>query len=1120
MIERLADCRQPYLIGVRHHSPACAVRMPEWLESFDPEVILLELPPEFAAWLPWLSHPEAKTPLALAGATADDELFFYPFADFSPELAALRWAFEHKVPVVCCDLSAGLTTSGLPRRLEGGEPERMRGLQKALGVEDFEALWAEKVESAAPGATAEALRQAALFCGWVQRLEEAASGIRARDLARETAMRQVLAERAQSRVAAVVGSFHAAALLDPPVLWEPVEASAESREIRTSLIPYSYDLLDSRSGYPAGIRDPRWQQAILTCGLRPGPIQEQVANFAVELCRELRRQGHPAGSPEAQEAVRMTLELTRLRGLPAPGRREFLESVQTCLAQGELLGRGRALAKALEAVLVGNQRGRLAPGTPRSGLLPHVLALKQRLKLPDGPETVRWDPLRSPTDCRRHVALVRLAICGVPYGTHQDSDETLGEVWRLFWTPSCEAMVELAGLRGVTLSQAAAGALRASELTLVSRLKRAAEAGLPELVKSLLAELTKEFVHEASLPEVLAALTLLGRIERGHVPGMPKLPEENFDASPLLAAALRRVDGLSGSESLDDVRALAELLRLETPGLRLRWSLQRMQDDGSPLMQGAAALAQEALEPHFPRGNELAEDGSKDESLRSGRALVPTLRSWLEGPPGQQMSDRLRGALVIASTLWQASPRLLEVFCQAVDGLSDEQFLTRVASLRAGFEVLSPADRERFLQSLGVTDRPLPLAAEQLAKLALADRQGRDAVGALALPLPPKISALAPNVNGSDDPPDSPQQIPLADRFRLILGQPGSSSPLALRAARALEELYGRGHGEGSRRPTGGGGAGDEEAFPTALEWGQELEELFGRPVRQEVLGKAAEAGRASALLALDPATVVSSVELLQQSLALVGGLPERQIAALRPLVARVVEQLTAELANDIRPALAGLSSPRPTRRPGGRLDLARTVAANLKTARPDPWRVVPEKLYFRTRQKRALDWRLVFVVDVSGSMEPSIIYSALMSAILSGVPALSVHFVAFSTKVIDFSHHVSDPLALLLEVRVGGGTDIAPALRYARGLLTVPSRSLVVLLSDFEDFGPVTGLLAEARALAESGARPLGLAALSDDGKPRFNEAIASQVVEAGMPVAALTPLELARWVGEQLRT
>lgn len=1099
MLEQLAQSRDPYLIGVRHHSPACAVRMPDWLDAFDPEVVMLELPPEFQPWLPWLAHPETRAPVALAGADSGDRLFFYPFADFSPELAAVRWARERGVPVVPFDLSAGLEVAAEPVRFPEGEVDRMTALQEALGVESFESLWSVKVESAAPGATPEALRQAALFCGWVQRLEEAATGIRARDLARETAMRNALARYAEKKVAAVVGSFHAAALLASPSLWQAVESPQRPVEIRTSLVPYSFDLLDSRSGYPAGIRDPRWQQAVLASGLQPEPIRDAVATFAVELCREMRRQRHPAGSPDARETLRMCLELTRLRGLPAPGRQEFLESVQSCLAQGELLGRGRALAKALDEVLVGKERGQLAPGTPMSGLVPHVLELKERLKLPDGPELVRWDPLRSKLDRERHVALVRLCLCGVPYGSQSPADETLTRVWRLHWTPSSLAMVELAGLRGVTLAQAATGALLASAQPLVERLEAAAEAGLPALLQRLGEELLGEFLEQATLPALLAALTFLGRLERGHVPGMLDQPAPpNLDQAPLIAAAVRAVDGLIGSELLDDVLALAELLALELPGLRLRAALETMQTSGSPLMQGAASLALQ--------------------SLHDSRNFAPTLASWLQGPPGKTMTDRLRGALAVGATVWQSRPELIDVFAQAVGRLDDDAFLARAASLRGGFEVLSAAERRRFHEVLGLAERSLPIPGDRMAALALADRRARQAVRDLDLPVPEPAPVEADPSERAEGFPKANGEIGLADRLRLILGQPVRESKRARRAARALDELYGRGQGEGSRRQVGGS-AGSEEPFPTAIEWAQELEDLFGLPVRQEVLGKAAEGGRGAALLALDPSTVVPSVELLQQSLSLVGGLPEQQIAAVRPLIARVVEQLTAQLATQVRPALSGLSSPRPSRRPGGQLDLARTVAANLRTARPDPWRIVPERLYFRSRQKRSLDWRLVLVVDVSGSMEPSIIYSAMMAAILAGVPALSVHFVAFSTRVIDFSDQVSDPLALLLEVRVGGGTNIAPALGYARGLLTAPSRSLVVLLSDFEDSGPLSGLLAEVRALAESGAKPLGLAALSDDGKPRFCEATASRLVEAGMPVAALTPLELARWVADQIR-
>jgi hypothetical protein len=151
--------------------------------------------------------------------------------------------------------------------------------------------------------------------------------------------------------------------------------------------------------------------------------------------------------------------------------------------------------------------------------------------------------------------------------------------------------------------------------------------------------------------------------------------------------------------------------------------------------------------------------------------------------------------------------------------------------------------------------------------------------------------------------------------------------------------------------------------------------------------------------------------------------------------------------------------------------------------------------------------------------MEPSAIYAALMAAILSALPAVTIHFVAFADDVVDLSSRVDDPLGLLLEVTVGGGTDIARGLRYARQLIDVPARTLVVLVSDFEEGGPLPALLAEVRAIVDSGARPLGLAALDERGAPYYTRAVAEQVAAAGMPVAALTPLQLAAWVGEQIR-
>ena len=103
-VTALAGSVAPYLLGVRHHSPALASAVPALLDAYGAEVVCVELPADFQPWLTHLAAPGTVAPVALAGAGENGRLGFYPFADFSPELAAVRWARERGADVVCCDL--------------------------------------------------------------------------------------------------------------------------------------------------------------------------------------------------------------------------------------------------------------------------------------------------------------------------------------------------------------------------------------------------------------------------------------------------------------------------------------------------------------------------------------------------------------------------------------------------------------------------------------------------------------------------------------------------------------------------------------------------------------------------------------------------------------------------------------------------------------------------------------------------------------------------------------------------------------------------------------------------------------------------------------------------------
>ncbi|MDH6695844.1 DUF5682 family protein [Streptomyces sp. MAA16] len=1200
-VSALADSGTPYLLGVRHHSPALASAVPALLDASGAEVVCVELPADFQSWIVHLTAPGTLAPVALAGAGEGGRLGFYPFADFSPELAAVRWARERGARVVCCDLpmsdprwngqppvpaGEGLVPDGagddVRTALAGATvPTAFTDALTAAGTgREGDDLWDRCVEVLAPGCAAEAIRRAALGVGWALRRDaESAGRVPALDLAREAHMRRTIAEAGAQgqRVAAVVGAFHAPALVAGGGGEADDGAPAPAEEGRpavvTSLVPYAFDLLDARSGYPAGIRDPRWQQAVFTAGGDPEALHAAAARAITDVCRELRAAGHTAGSGEAAETLRVACDLARLRGLAAPGRGEVLEALTTVMGQGEPLGRGRALARALEVVLVGTARGRTAPGTPRSGLGPCVEAELETLRLPRPAEPdereVRLDPLRSDLDGRREVLLQRLAVCGAGYGESvavagTGDASALTTRWRLSWTPAVPVRLDLAGVRGVTAALAAEGTLRetfrrecaeggATCALVLDGLRAAARCDLPGLVAERLADAAEVLPATATLPEILTALDLLEALRRGHLPGTTSEGRAAAGelAAELVELAVRALPGLAGSDQPEDAGALVALASRAGEhrlGLRMDDALAALARTGTPLVQGAALAARVLLD------------------LDGADVLGTRAAGWIDmatGADGRRaLARRLTGLLGAAASLFQSAPTAFDPVLDRIDTLADQDFLDRLPALRGGFDTLSPAGRNRLLDT--VTERlgdrlDLSLAAspQLLALWTAADAAGRTAVDALRLtagtgaadgepaqtpaveeetsrprrtrgvpvvtaefaadgPRPGQVSAPVPRVVAPG------LQLSVADRWRLLLGRESEKLPShARRYAHALDELYGGGRGEGATDLPGQGG-GQEGSFPTAREWAEELDALFGAEVREEVLARAADQGRTDVLAEIDPTAVRPSVDLLTSVLSLAGGMPEQQLARLRPLVRRLVEELAKELATRMRPALTGLATPRPTRRPGGRIDLPRTLRANLAHARrTEDGRtlVVPERPVFSTRSRREADWRLILVVDVSGSMEASVIWSALTAAVLGGVPTLSTHFLAFSTEVIDLTDRVDDPLSLLLEVRVGGGTHIAAGLAHARSLMTVPSRTLVVVVSDFEEGYPLGGLLGEVRALATSGAHLMGCAALDDTGTPRYSVPIAQQLVAAGMPVAALSPLALARWVGDRLR-
>lgn len=367
-------------------------------------------------------------------------------------------------------------------------------------------------------------------------------------------------------------------------------------------------------------------------------------------------------------------------------------------------------------------------------------------------------------------------------------------------------------------------------------------------------------------------------------------------------------------------------------------------------------------------------------------------------------------------------------------------------------------------------------------------------------------------------------------RWRLVLGRyaerslPGDGlSEAERRADRALDYLYAREMERRGlrrdRRRQGGTGSLDPSQL-TPLGWLAELRDLFPRSVCETVQGHAIDNLGMQDLLS-DPAVLDAlepNKDLLKSLIAFKGSANPAVREKIREVTRKVVEDIVRRLRPRVEAALAG--RPNRFRRSHAKsmqtFDWRATIRDNLRNWDAERKAIIADRLRFHGRSRRKLPWTIILCVDQSGSMLSSTIYAAVMASILTALPSVEVRLVVFDTAIVDLSSEAHDPVEVLMSVQLGGGTDIASAMEYCEGLVTQPTRTVFVLVSDFEEGGSVPRMLAAARRMASARVTLLGLGALGEDAAPVYDRRMAERLAGCGMKVAALTPEHFAQWIGE----
>jgi hypothetical protein len=695
------------LLGIRHHGPGSARAVLAELDRLQPEVLLIEGPPEADDLVRFVADEGMRPPVALLGYAVDEprRAAFWPFATFSPEWQAIRWALANDVPVRFCDLPVSLQLAAVreERREPEGEAEKVRVdplsvLAAAAGYDDAERWWEDVVEHR--------LDEPSVFPA----IAEAMTAVRAEapepperrrvvEERREAHMRKVLRATVKDgfdRIAVVCGAWHVPALAELP----PAAADARvlkglpKRKVAMSWVPWTHGRLGWWSGYGAGVAAPGWYHHLFTSAERGGT--DILTRWLVDAANVLRADDIPVSSAHVIEGVRLAESLAALRGRPLAGLAEVTDATRAVLCDGS----ETTLELIQRRLVVGEVLGEVPESAPAVPLADDLRKLQRRLRLRPEPEVRELDlDLRKPIGLERSRLLHRLRLLDVDWGEPAEFSRgrgTFREEWQLAWQPELAVAVVEASLWGTTVESAATARIadlagRAGSVAdLAELIERCLLADVAEALPELMRTLRDRAAADREVTHLMRALPPLVRAHRyGDVRGT--------DTSALAEA----IDGLvvrirvglpPATGSLDDAGAadLVQNIADVDAALRLIAHEDAAARDG--WLDTLASIAEREgihglLAGQLVRMLRDAERlGSQEVARRMGLALTP-------GTPPAAGAAWIEGFLSDSGLLLCHDDSLLALVDQWVAGIPAGSFSDVLPLLRRTFATFTPPER-------------------------------------------------------------------------------------------------------------------------------------------------------------------------------------------------------------------------------------------------------------------------------------------------------------------------------------------------------------------------------------------------------------------------------------------
>lgn len=529
------------LLGIRHHGPGSARSVISAMEANPPDCILVEGPPEADSIIEFVRHQDMRPPVALLVYSQDNprQAVYYPFAAFSPEWQALRYAVVNGLPVRFMDLplSHWLALEEIERdereaREDAGTEEKSKvpglphisrdpllWLARAAGLNDGERWWEQLVEQRLDSRDLfEAIREAMTSLRSELSEEETCLSGEVEPL-REAQMRQSIRAAKKEgfkNIAVVCGAWHTPALSEMP----PAAADARllkglpRKKVTATWIPWTHSRLSYNSGYGAGVHSPGWYQHLWD-------HSEKVAEtWMTRVAMLLRDRDLDASSAHIIETVRLAETLASMRGRSAAGLSELSEATRAVLCFGDDF----PMRLIHDRLIVGEVLGEVPAETQGTPLGRDLETQQKSLRLkPETAEKTLDLDLRKEIDRGRSLLLHRLDLLGVSWGILKQAagkSGTFHEIWSLRWSPEFVVSLIEASVWGRTVVQAATAcacdaAGKSPELAaLTGLLDRVLLADLPEAVDMVMDRIQAVAALASDVAHLMEALPPLARIAR------------------------------------------------------------------------------------------------------------------------------------------------------------------------------------------------------------------------------------------------------------------------------------------------------------------------------------------------------------------------------------------------------------------------------------------------------------------------------------------------------------------------------------------------------------------------------------------------------------------------------